>query len=92
MGFVVQILICMSRLSINKKFDVTTSVSRKDHGKDRPRSGQELCHRLGEAKIIGTEQDRFTCWIKETIAIRKKGGTTMNREENIFFLTFLMRF
>ena len=36
---------------------------------------------MGEAKIIGTEQDRYKRWIKEAIAIRKKGGTTMNRDE-----------
>ena len=35
----------------------------------------------GEETIIGTEQDRFKRWIKEAIAIRKKGGTTMNRDE-----------
>ena len=40
----------------------------------------------GEAKIIGTEQDRFKRWIKEAIAIRKKGGTTMNRDEVQYFL------
>ena len=39
----------------------------------------------GEAKIIGTEQDRYKCWIKEAIAIRKKGGTTMNRDEGQYF-------
>ena len=40
----------------------------------------------GEAKIIGTEQDRFKRWIKEAIAIRKRGGTTMNRDEGQYFL------
>ena len=40
----------------------------------------------GEAKIIGTEQNRFKHWIKEAIAIRKKGGTTMNRDEGQYFL------
>ena len=41
----------------------------------------------GEAKIIGTEQDRYKRWIKEAIAIRKKGGTTMNRDEGQYFLS-----
>ena len=40
----------------------------------------------GKAKIIGTEQDRFKRWISEAIAIRKKGGTTMNRDEGQYFL------
>ena len=40
----------------------------------------------GDAKIIGTEQDRFKRWIKEAIAIRKKGGATMNRDEGQYFL------
>ena len=40
----------------------------------------------GEAKIIGTEQDRFKPLIREAIAIRKKGGTTMNRDEGQYFL------
>ena len=35
----------------------------------------------GEAKIIGTEHDRFKRWFKEAGAIRKKGGTTMNRDK-----------
>ena len=42
---------------------------------------------LGEAKIIGTEQDRYKGWIKEAIAIRKKGDTTMNRDEGQYFLS-----
>ena len=41
----------------------------------------------GEAKIIGTEQDRYKRWIKEAIAIRKKGSTTMNRDEGQYFLS-----
>ena len=40
-----------------------------------------------EAKIIGTEQDRYKRWIKEAMAIRKKGGTTMNRDEGQYFLS-----
>ena len=43
----------------------------------------------GEAKIIGTEQDRYKRWIKEAIEIRKKGGTTMNRDEGQYFLSHI---
>ena len=39
-----------------------------------------------EAKVIGTEQDRYKRWIKEAVEIRKKGGTTMNRDEGQYFL------
>ena len=49
--------------------------------------GQESCYWMGEAKIIGNEQDRYKRWIKEAIAIRKKGGTTMNRDEGQYFLS-----
>ena len=35
----------------------------------------------GEAEVIGTEQNRYTRWIKEAIEIRKRRGTTMNRDE-----------
>ena len=35
----------------------------------------------GEARVIGTEQDRFKRWVKEAVEIRKKRGTTMNRDE-----------
>ena len=41
----------------------------------------------GDAKVIGTEQDRFKRWIKEAIAIRKKRGATMNRDEGQYFLS-----
>ena len=51
-------------------------------------SGQESCYWMGEAKIIGTEQDRYKHSIKEAIAIKKKGGTTMKqRWRSIFPLT-----
>ena len=42
---------------------------------------------MREAKIIGTEQARYKSWIKEAIEIRKKGGTTMNRDEGQYFLS-----
>ena len=53
----------------------------------RPCIGQESCYWVGEAKIIVTEQDRYKRLIKEAITIRKKGGTTMNRDEGQYFLS-----
>jgi hypothetical protein len=40
-----------------------------------------------EAKIIDREADRSKRWIKEAIAIRKRGTTTMNRDEGQYNLT-----
>ena len=34
-----------------------------------------------DAIVIGTEQDKYKRWIKEAIEIRKKGGTTIHKEE-----------
>ena len=50
----------------------------------------DLNHVIGwdEAKVIGTEQDRYKRWIREAIEIRKKGASkTMNRDEGQYFLT-----
>ena len=41
----------------------------------------------GEAKVLGTEQDRYKRWIKEAVEIRKKGATTMNRDEGQYHLS-----
>ena len=43
----------------------------------------------GEAKVIGTEQDRFKRWVKEAVEIRKKRGTTMNRDEGQYHLSHI---
>ena len=43
--------------------------------------GKNHVIRSGEVNIIGTEQDRFKCWIKEAIAIREKKSISMNRDE-----------
>jgi hypothetical protein len=43
----------------------------------------------GEAKVIGTEQDRYKRWIKEAIEIRKKRGNTMNRDEGQYHLSHI---
>ncbi len=39
-----------------------------------------------QSKVIGTEQDRYKRWIKETIEIRKRGDSTMNRDEGQYHL------
>ena len=44
---------------------------------------------MGEAEIIGTEQERFTRWIKEAIEIRKRRGTTMNRDDGQYQLSHI---
>ena len=41
----------------------------------------------GEAKVVGTEQDRYKRWVKEAVEIRKKGATTMNRDEGQYQLS-----
>ena len=56
--------------------NITSRASRKEslttiHKSAITDSGQEPCHWLGEAKFIGTDQDRFKRWIKEATAIRK---------------------
>ena len=43
----------------------------------------------GEAEVIGTEQNRYTRWIKEAIEIRKRRGTTMNRDEGQYQLSHI---
>ena len=40
-----------------------------------------------QAKVIGTEQNKYKRWIKEAIEIRKRGDATMNRDEGQYFLT-----
>ena len=40
-----------------------------------------------EAKVIGTEQDRYKRWIREAIEIRRRGDSTMNRDEGQYYLT-----
>ena len=40
-----------------------------------------------EAKVIGTEQDRYKRWIKEAIEIRKRREAIMNRDEGQYFLS-----
>ncbi len=49
----------------------------------------EQNHVIGwdKGKVIGTEQDRYRRWIKEAIEIRKRGDTTMNRDEGQYHLT-----
>ena len=42
-----------------------------------------------EAKVIGTEENRYKRWIKEAIEIRKRGGKTMNRDEGQYQLTHI---
>ncbi|XP_072014852.1 uncharacterized protein [Amphiura filiformis] len=44
----------------------------------------------GEAEVIGTEQNRYTHWIKEAIEIRKRRGTTMNRDEGQYQLSHIL--
>ena len=46
----------------------------------------------GKAKIIGTEQDRLKCWIKEAIEIRKGAQQWTEIKVNIFSHTFLKRY
>ena len=41
----------------------------------------------GEAKVIGTEQDRYKRWVKEAVEIRKRGATTMNWDEGQYHLS-----
>ena len=43
----------------------------------------------GDAKVIGTEQDRYKRWIKEAIEIRKRRGATMNRDEGQYQLSHI---
>ena len=40
-----------------------------------------------EAKVIGTEQDKYKRWIREAIEIRRRGDSTMNRDEGQYYLT-----
>jgi hypothetical protein len=40
-----------------------------------------------EAMVIGTEQNKYKRWIREAIEIRKKGSTTMNRDEGQYYLS-----
>ena len=47
------------------------------------------CHRLGEAKVIGTETGRFKRWVKEAIEIRKRGSPTMNCDEGQYHLSHI---
>ena len=53
----------------------------------------EKNHVIGwdRAKVIGIEQNRYKRCVKEAIEIRKRRGTTMNRDQGqYFFHTFLM--
>ena len=42
-----------------------------------------------QAKVIGTEEDRYKRWIKEAIEIRKRRGKTMNRDEGQYQFTHI---
>ena len=44
---------------------------------------------IGGKLVIGTEQDRFKRWVKEAVEIRKKRGTTMNRDEGQYHLSHI---
>ena len=41
----------------------------------------------GESKILDKESDRKSRWIKESIWIRRRGQTTMNRDEGVYNLS-----
>ena len=43
----------------------------------------------GGAKITGTEQDINKRRIKDAVAVRKKGSTTMNIDEGQYFLFYV---
>ena len=42
-----------------------------------------------EARVIVTETDRYKRWVKEAIEIRKRGSTTMNRDEGQYHLSHI---
>ena len=42
-----------------------------------------------QAKVIGTEEDRYKRWIKEAIEIRKRRGKTMNRDDGQYHFTHI---
>ena len=42
-----------------------------------------------EARVIGTEEDRYKRWVKEAIEIRKRRGKTMNRDEGQYQLSHI---
>ena len=43
----------------------------------------------GESRIIEREEDRKARWIKESICIRKRGQTVMNRDEGVYNLSHI---
>ena len=43
----------------------------------------------GESKILERESDRKSRWIRESICIRRRGRTVMNRDEGIYNLSHL---
>ena len=40
-----------------------------------------------QAKVIGTEEERYKRWIKEAIEIRKRRGKTLNRDDEQYHFT-----
>ena len=42
-----------------------------------------------QAKVLGTEEDRYKRWIKEAIEIRKRRGKTMNRDDGQYQFTHI---
>ena len=58
---------------------VTTRASRKESlstgaqvGHHRPCCRAQSCHRMGEAEVIGMEQDRLKRWVKEAVEIQEE--------------------
>ena len=41
----------------------------------------------GDAKVIGKEENRYKRWVKEAMEIRKRKGSTMNRDEGQYNLS-----
>ena len=42
-----------------------------------------------QAKVLGTEEDRYKRWIKEAIEIRKRWDKTMNRDDGQYQFTHI---
>ena len=42
-----------------------------------------------QAKVLGTEEDRYKRWIEEAIEIRKRRGKTMNRDDGQYQFTHI---
>ena len=42
-----------------------------------------------DAKVLGTEEDKYKRWIREANEIRKRRGKTMNRDEGQYQLTHI---